>query len=219
MSKSYFPTDRTGRIDWYNNFAKEFPKVGKALGFSDAEITNAVNDSKYAVHILTTLGPDIDSDPGHAGNAVLSGQSSGDYVDLPAGGGAPPPVRPGIDTRRQARVERIKAHAKFTPDTAKKLRIESGKVDAASYKAELGRARQTGNFVTIPFRKAGGGVSGVNLYRQGKGDKSPQKVGFFFRTPAIDTAPGKGDLNYTARAVTNGKEIGQPSDAVSVTVQ
>jgi hypothetical protein len=218
MSKSYFPTDRAGRIDWYNNFAKEFPKVGKALGFSDAEITNAVNDSKYAVHILTTLGPDIDSDPGHAGNAVLSGQSSGDFVDLPAGGGGPTPVRPGIDTRRQARVERIKAQSKFNADFGKKLRIESGKVDAASYKAELGRARQTGNFVTIPFRKAGGGVSGINLYRQGKGDKSPQKVGFFFRTPAIDTAPGKGDLNYTARAVTNGKEIGQPSDAVKVTV-
>jgi hypothetical protein len=218
MSKSYFPTDRAGRIDWYNNFAKEFPKVGKALGFSDAEIANAVNDSKYAVHILTTLGPDIDSDPGHAGNAVLSGQSSGDFVDLPAGGGGPTPVRPGIDTRRQARVERIKAQSKFNADFGKKLRIESGKVDAASYKAELGRARQTGNFVTIPFRKAGGGVSGINLYRQGKGDKSPQKVGFFFRTPAIDTAPGKGDLNYTARAVTNGKEIGQPSDAVKVTV-
>ena len=218
MSKSYFPADRAGRTDWYNNFAKEFPKVGKDLAFSDAEITNAVNDSKYAVHILNTLGPDIDSDPGHVGNVVLSGQSSGDFVDLPAGGRAPTPVRPGIDTRRQARVERIKAHSKFTADIGKKLKIESGKIDAASYKAELGRARQTGNFVTIPFRKAGGGVSGINLYRQSKGDKAAQKVGFFFRTPAIDTAPGKGELNYTARAVVNEKEIGQPSDAVSVTV-
>src|SRR6266403_1433245 len=153
MSKSYFPADRAGRIDWYNNFAKEFPQAGKDLGFSETEITNAVNDSNYAVHILTTLGPDIDADPGQAAN----------------------------------------------------------------YKAELGRARQTGNFVTIPFRKAGGGVSGINLYRQGKGDKSPQKVGFFFRTPAIDTAHGKGELKYTARAVTNGNEIGQASDAVSVT--
>ena len=218
MSKSYFPADRAGRIDWYNNFAKEFSKVGKDLGFSDAETANAVNDSKYAVHILTTLGPDIDSDPGHIANSVLSGQSSGDYVDLPASGGAPTPVRPGIDTRRQARVERIKAHAKFSADVGKKLKIDTGKFEAASYKAELGRARQTGNFVTIPFRKAGGGVSGINLYRQGKGDKSPQKVGFFFRTPAIDTAAGKGDLSYTARAVMNGKEIGQPSDAVNVTV-
>ena len=218
MSKSYFPTDRAGRTSWYDNFAKEFPKAGKDLGFSDTEITNAVNDSKYAVHILNTLGPDIDSDPGHVGNVVLSGQSSGDFVDLPAGASAPTPVRPGIDTRRQARVERIKAHSKFTADIGKKLKIESGKIDAASYKAELGRARQTGNFVTIPFRKAGGGVSGINLYRQGKGDKAAQKVGFFFRTPAIDTAPGKGELNYTARAVVNEKEIGQPSDAVSVTV-
>jgi hypothetical protein len=205
-------------MDWYKNFATEFPKVGKDLGFSDTEITNAVNDSKYAVHIFTTLGPDIDSDPGHVANSVLSGQSSGDFVDLPGGAGAPAPVRPGIDTRRQARVERIKAHAKFTADTAKKLRIESGKVDAQNYKAELGRARQTGNFVTIPFRKAGGGVSGINLYRQGKGDKSPQKVGFFFRTPAIDTAAGKGEFRYTARAVMNEKEIGQSSDAVSVAV-
>src|SRR2546423_3618390 len=218
MSKSYFPTDRTGRIGWYDNFGKQFPTVGRELGFTDGEITNAVNDAKYAAHILNTLGPDIDADPGHAGNAVLSGQSSGDFVDLPAGGGAPTPVRPGIDTRRQARVERIKGNPKFTVEIGKKLKIETGKVDPANYKAELGRARQTGNFVTIPFRKAGGGVSGINLYRQGKSDKSPQKVGFFFRTPAIDTEPGKGDLKYTARAVMNEKEIGQPSDAGNVTV-
>src|SRR2546423_12432195 len=152
MSKSYFPADRAGRIDWYNNFGKEFSKIGKDLGFSDAEIANAVNDSKYAVHILTVLGPDIDSDPGHAANAVLSGQSSGDFVDLRTGGNAPTPVRPGIDPRRQARVERIKAHAKFADDVGKKIKIETGKVDASNYKAELGRARQTGNFVTIPFR-------------------------------------------------------------------
>ena len=45
MSKSYFPTDRAGRMAWYDNFGKEFPKVGKDLGFSDTEITNAVNDA------------------------------------------------------------------------------------------------------------------------------------------------------------------------------
>ena len=218
MSKSYFPTDRTGRSGWYDNFGKQFPTVGRELGFTDTEITNAVNDAKYAAHILNTLGPDIDADPGHVGNAVLSGQSSGDFVDLPAGGSAPTPVRPGIDTRRQARVERIKANPKFTAEIGKKLKIETDKLDTANYQAELGRARQTGNFVTIPFRKAGGNVSGINLYRQGKGDKSPQKVGFYFRTPAIDTAPGKGELTYTARAVMNDKEIGQASDAVSVTV-
>ena len=219
MSKSYFPMDRPGRIAWYDNFSKEFPKVGKDLGFAEIEIMNAVNDGNYAVYILRTFGPEIDADPGHAGNAILSGQSSGDYVDLPAGGSAPTRVRPGIDTRRQARVERIKAHPKFNSQVGKQLRIETEKLDPSKYKAELGRARQTGNFVTIPFRKAGGGVSGINLYRQGKGKKSPQKVGFYFRTPAIDTSPGKGDLTYIARAVVNGNEIGQPSDAVSVTVR
>lgn len=218
MSQSYFPADRTGRTNWYDNFANEFPKIGSELGFSNAEITNAVDDAKYAVHILTALGPDIDVDPGHAGNAVLSGQASADFVDLPDSAGAPAPVRPGIDTRRQARVERIKAHPKFSAEVAKNLKIDTGKFEAEKYKAELGRARQTGNFVTIPFRKAGGGVSGINLYRQGKGDKVPKKVGFYFRTPAIDTSPGKGELKYTARAVLNGNEVGQASEAVSVNV-
>jgi hypothetical protein len=218
MSKSYFPTDRAGRIAWYSNFANEFPSVGEELGFSDGEITNAVNDAKYAVHILNALGPDIDADPGHAANAILSGQSSGDFVDLPSGGSAPTPVRPGIDTRRQARVERIKASSKFNSGIAKRLEIDTEKFEVAKYKAELGRARQTGNFVTIPFRKAGGGVSGINLYCQGKRDKSPKKIGFFFRTPAIDTSGGRGELKYTARAVLNGGEVGQASDAVSVTV-
>src|SRR6202023_1855793 len=134
MSKSYFPADRAGRTDWYRNFSTEFPKVGSEFGFSEAEIANAGNDAKYAVHILTTLGPDIDADPAHAANAVLSGQSSGDFVDLPGRGGAPTPVRPGIDTRRQARIERIKSHPKFNDDVGKKLRIDTGKFDAAKYK-------------------------------------------------------------------------------------
>src|SRR5215471_8912402 len=121
MSQSYFPTDCAGRIAWYDNFAREFPKVGKNLGFSETEITNAVNDARYAVHILNTLGPDIDADPGHAANAILSGQSSGEYVDLPNGGNAPPAVHPGIDTRRQARIERIKSHPNFDAEIAKKL--------------------------------------------------------------------------------------------------
>ena len=217
MSKSYFPSDRAGRTEWYRNFAREFPNVGRDLGFSDIEIANAVNDAKYALHILTTLGPDIDADPGHIANSVLSGRSSGDYVDLPGNGG-PTAVRPGIDTRRQARVERIKANPRFNPDMARRLKIETAPIEAEKYKAELGRPRQTGNFVTIPFRKGGGTVSGINLYRQGKRDKSPQKVGCYFRTPAIDTSPGKGDLIYTARAVLNSKEVGQSSDPVSVTV-
>jgi hypothetical protein len=219
MNKSYYPTDRAGQINWHKNFAKEFPKVGENLGFSQAEIANAVNDSNYAVYILETLGPEIEADPGHAGRAVLEGQSAGSYVDLPRGSGAPPAVRPGIDTRRQARVERIKAQSKFTEAIGKQLKILAGKLDPKRYKAELGQPRQTGPNVTIPFRKAGGEVSGINLYRQAKGEKSPQFVGFFWRTPAIDTTPGRsGQLTYTARAVISEKEIGQPSDAVTVNV-
>jgi hypothetical protein len=218
MSKSYYPTDRAGQINWHTNFAKEFPKVGESLGFSQAEITNGVNDSTYAVYILETLGPDIESDPGHAGRAVLEGQSQGSYVNLPGGSGAPPAVRPGIDTRRQARVERIKAHSKFTDAIGNLLKIVSEKLDPNRYKAELGQPRQTGPNVTIPFRKAGGEVSGINLYRQAKGESSPHLVGFFWRTPAIDTKPGSGQLTYTARAVIHEKEIGQPSDAVAVNV-
>src|SRR4051812_23404309 len=99
MSKSYFPTERAGQIDWHNNFANEFPKVGSTVGFSEAEIASAVNDSKYAVFILQTLGPDIEADPSHAAHAVLDGQSAGDFVDLPAAAGGPTAVRPGIDTR------------------------------------------------------------------------------------------------------------------------
>ena len=218
MSKSYFPTDRAGQIGWHNNFAKEFPKVGRSLGFSDAEITNAVNDSKYAVYILQTLGPEIESDPGHAAHAVLDGQTSGEYVDLPGGTGAPAAVRPGIDTRRQARVERIKRHGAYNDAIRQQLKIAAATLDEKNYQAELGKPRQTGPTVTIPFRKAGGKVSGINLYRQRKGKGSPEKVNFFMRTPAIDTAPGKGEITYTARAVIGGKEIGRSSDGVSVTV-
>lgn len=226
MSKSYYPTDRTGQVAWHKNFAREFPKVGANFGFSAAEITSAVNDSNYAVYLLETLGPEIESNPAHAAFAVLEGQSQGSYVDLPSASGAPPAVRPGIDTRRQARVERIKGSAAFTFDViGKQLKIVGGKFDPKNYKAELGQGRQTGpNTVVVPFRKAGGEISGINLYRQRKDESAPQLVSFFMRTPAVDpvppASPGKPEQRtYTARAVINGKEIGQPSDPVGVTVK
>jgi len=226
MSKSYYPTDRSGQIAWHKNFAKEFPNVGAKLGFSPAEITNGVNDSNYAVYLLEALGPEIESDPTHAAHAVLEGQSQGEFVDLPSTAAAPPAVRPGIDTRRQARVERIKASAAFTFDViGKQLKVVGGKFDPKNYKAELGQARQTGpNTVVVPFRKAGGEVSGINLYRQRKGNGAAELVNFFMRTPAVDpmppAAPGKTEeRTYTARAVMNGREIGQPSDPVRVAVK
>lgn len=226
MSKSYYPTDRNGQIDWHKNFAAEFPKVGASFGFTAVEIASAVNDSNYAVYLLETLGPEIESDPTHVARAVLEGQSQGSYVDLPSASNAPPAVRPGIDTRRQARVERIKASPAFTFDViGKQLKIVGGKFDPKNYKAELGQARQTGpNTVVIPFRKAGGEVAGINLYRQRKDEAAPTLVNFFKRTPAMDplppAAPGKPEQRtYTARAVINGKEIGQSSDPVGVTVK
>ena len=216
MSKSYYPTDRAGQIQWHTNFAAEFPKVGERLGFSRTEIDNAVADSKYASYLLKTLGPDLESQANHPAFAVLEGQSSGDYVDVPGAAGAPSAVRPGVDTRRQARIERIKRHPNYNEAIRQQLKIGVSALDAENYKAELGKPRQTGPTVTIPFRKAGGKVSGINLYRQRKGEKSPRKVAYFLRTPAIDTDPGKGDLTYTARAVKDGDEIGQPSDPVAI---
>lgn len=220
MSKSYFPGDRTGQIAWHNNFANEFPNIANRLGFTDAEITNAVNDSKYAAYLLGMLGPEVDSETNRAAEAVLDGQASGQFVDFRTGSDAPIAVRPGIDTRRQARVERIKRFGSFNDAIAKQLKIATDKIDPKSYKAELGIPRRTGNYVTIPFRKAGGNVSGINLYRQCKGESAPKHVGFYFRTPAIDTTAtrsGKPEkCEYTARAVVHDKEIGQFSDAVSI---
>jgi len=219
MSKSYFPDDRAGQIAWYRNFAAAFPEIGVKLGFTEGEIANAINDCRYAVYILEALGPELESSTNHPAQDVLEGQSSGEFVDLPAGSKAPPAVRPGIDTRRQARVERIKRHPNYNQEIRQQLKIAVPPLDERSYKAELGRPRQTGPTVTIPFRKAGGEVSGINLYRQGKGEKSPRNVGFFMRTPAIDTDPGKpGEITYTARAVKDGEEIGQSSDPVSLTL-
>lgn len=219
MSKSYFPDDRAGQIEWYRNFAATFPGIGAQLGFSEGEIANAVNDCSYASYILETLGPEMESASSHPAQAVLEGQSSGEFVELPAGSKAPPAVRPGIDTRRQARVERIKRHSNYNDAIRQQLKIAVPALDERSYKAELGRPRQTGPTVTIPFRKAGGKVSGINLYRQRKGEKSPRKLGFFMRTPAIDIDPGTaGEITYTARAVKDGEEIGQLSDAVTLKI-
>jgi hypothetical protein len=219
MSKSYYPTDRAGQIDWHSNFIAEFPKIGEKLGFSRAEIDNAVADSKYAAHLLKTLGPELETQENLPAFAVLEGQSSGQFVDVRGAADAPPAVRPGIDTRRQARIERIKRHPNYNESIRQQLKIGVPTLDEKNYQAELGKPRQTGPTVTIPFRKAGGKISGINLYRQRKGERAPEKIGFFMRTPAIDTDPAtSGQLTYTARAVKDGDEIGQPSDPVMIVV-
>jgi hypothetical protein len=219
MSQSYYPTDRPGQIEWHTNFTAEFPKLGEKLGFSRAEIDNAVADSKYAAHLLKTLGPETETQENLRAFAVLEGQSSGEFVDVRSTAGAPPAVRPGIDTRRQARIERIKRSPNYNESIRQQLKIGVPALDEKNYKAELGKPRQTGPTVTIPFRKAGGKVSGINLYRQRRGERAPEKIGFYIRTPAIDTDPGSaGQLTYTARAVRDGDEIGQPSDPVMIVV-
>jgi hypothetical protein len=219
MNKSYYPTDRAGQIDWHTNFTAEFPKIGEKLGFSRAEIDNAIADSKYAVYLLKTLGPELEAQENLSAFVVLEGQSSGEFLDLRATADGPAAVRPGIDTRRQARIERIKRHPNYDESIRQQLKIGVSALDEKNYQAELGKPRRTGPTVTIPFRKAGGKVSGINLYRQRKGERAPEKVGFFMRTPAIDTDPGtSGQLIYTGRAVKDGDEIGQPSDPVMIVV-
>jgi len=143
MSKSYYPTDRAGQIDWHNNFAKEFPKVGESLGFSQPEIANAANDSKYAVYILETLGPDIESDPGHAARAVLEGQSQGSYVDLP-GGSSAPPAR-GLE--HLAASDRMVIATRRALLSAARGLQDSGKVPALVDRPELCRNARGGDVV------------------------------------------------------------------------
>ena len=219
MNKSYYPTDRAGQIEWHNNFTAEFPRLGEKLGFSRAEIDNAMADSRYAAYLLKTLGPELETQENLPAFVVLEGQSSGEFVDVHGAAGAPTAVRPGIDTRRQARIERIKRHPNYNESIRQQLKIAVPALDEKNYKAELGKPRQTGPTVTIPFRKAGGKVSGINLYRQRRGERAPERVGFYIRTPAIDTDPGSsGQLTYTARAVRDGDEIGQPSDPVMIVV-
>ena len=219
MNKSYYPTDRAGQIDWHANFTAEFPKIGEKLGFSRAEIDNAIADSKYAAYLLKTLGPELETQENLPAFVVLEGQSSGEFVDIRGTSGAPTAVRPGIDTRRQARIERIKRHPDYNEAIRQQLKIGVPTLDEKNYKAELGKPRQTGPTITIPFRKAGGKISGINLYRQRKGEPAPEKIGFFMRTPAIDTDPAtSAQLTYTARAVKDGDEIGQPSDPVTIVV-
>jgi len=229
----YYPHNRAGQINWHTNFAKEFPSVGPALGFTAAEITSAVNDSNYAVYLLQQLAPTLDSTARSLTgfvHTVLEGQPQGAPLPLPAIPDyptGPTPVPPGIDTRRQARVERIKRAPGYIAETHGKqlgLAAASGGFDKASYKAELGTPQQSGaNKVTIPFRKSAGQIDGINLYRQRKSDAAPVLVKFFMRTPAVDVAPlaqaGIPEtITYTARAVSKDQEIGQPSDGKLVTV-
>ena len=186
MSKSYFPADRAGRIDWYSNFAKEFPKAGKDLGFSETEITNAVNDT-------STAGRTTGTEPGRprsCRHAVLSG-SSGDYVDLPRARARR--LRCGLtDTRRRRGTNQPRRNS--APTSAANSKLENSRPRIKSSSVARARPKILSRSCSVKPVAALG-----QSFRRGKGDKSPAKVGFFFRTPAIDTAPGKGELNTARR--------------------
>ena len=230
----YYPHNRAGQINWHLNFAKEFPKVAPGLGFTAGEITSAANDSNYAVYLLQQLAPMLDTTAASLTgfvHTVLEGLPQGtpltppEMPDYPAG---PAAVPPGIDTRRQARVERIKRATGYTPDVVGRqlgLAAADAGFEASKYKAELAQPQQSGpGKVVVPFRKAGGKINGINLYRQRAGEASPTLVKFFMRTPAVDTAPlaqANGaalKVTYTARAVVNDEEVGQPSESRSLMV-
>ncbi len=230
----YYPENRAGQINWHTNFAREFPTVGTALGFSNAEITSAVNDSNYAVYLLQKIAPLLESTAkaltGYV-HTVVEGQPAGAPLPLPQlfeeYPPGPPAVPPGIDTRRQARVERIKRADAYTAEViGRQLGIVAaeGSFRPETYRAELGQPHQTApNKVAVLFRKGAGKIDGIHLYRQRRGDPAPVLVRFFMRTPAVDTAPLVDPLKpetitYTGMAVVNDEEIGQRSEGRTVTV-
>ncbi|MEJ7846744.1 MAG: hypothetical protein WKF92_01505 [Pyrinomonadaceae bacterium] len=154
-NQRWFPTNRTARAAWFNNFAVQFEKIAVSLGFTQADI-DAVNADNEVVqfaarsmtsakaylkalqsfHFLITQGGIGDTEP-----------------QLPAAPNfiPPPMVATGIWERLERLRRRIKAAPAFTNETAAVL----GMIPA--------QERSLSGQDTVPKMKAGGLTTGYRF--------------------------------------------------------
>ncbi|MFN6962218.1 MAG: hypothetical protein ACK4S4_00460 [Pyrinomonadaceae bacterium] len=227
----WFPTSRTERAAWFQNFANEFARVAIDLGFTQADIdaVNADNDviqylqrQLISVKAYLTALQTFDRE-------ITHGKRSDAVRPVPELPPMPVPAvaTAGIFERLERLVRRIRTMPKYTHATGALLGIIPRKPDAAAMLPERPK-----NFVAKPLPAGYGFKVSVSrlgypsfiieIRRQGEAEWTylATCVGTnSIRCSVEPLAPGKPELIHVRTRMCKGNDpVGQYSDAQVLTL-
>ncbi len=230
MATDYLPNDGESFCGWLENWKVEFAAVAPSLNFTASEITDALADADWSLHVCRAAS-DASS---HASawvqfrESLLSGDGntpvgSAPVSSAPAAPASPAPAQ-GAITRIRATVKRLKGAPAYTSAIGQSLRIVSNVTveDAATAKPAL-RVKPLPMF-QAELRWPRRSFSGVLVQSQRDGETAWTDHGVKTDNAFVDTRQpleaNKPELRrYRQIYVKKDEPVGLWSDVVSVTVQ
>lgn len=196
MSTTTIPQGNNERITWGNNFVAQFLLVAASLGFTNAETTDAVDDTVMMIYVIeNAMGNQAFSKAGNAYKQdILGGVDEGNEspkTPVLNAVAKPAVIRPaGVLPRLQIVCARIKAHQNYTNVIGELLMI------ATTHEVtEIGEnTKPTGTGTAMNFSKVRldwvkGKFSGVIIESQ-RGDETEwTRLDRDFRSPFDDERP------------------------------
>lgn len=206
-------------------FAKGLVTEGTSLGFSKAEIDEAMADALYLEWIVKCVDIADKYEREWVEFSKLARKGVGTVANMtapvaPTFDAAPPVVAPGIQQRFTEKAAKAKVNPNCTLDIQKRLGIETVKSTVVHDTPDL-KLNYSADFVEISFHRYG--HQSINLYKNvdGKGyGVKPYMT--LHKSPFIDKEmPASGVtalIKYKAIYVDADEEIGNFSPEVSITV-
>ena len=225
----WFPTSRTERAAWFNNFTTKFAQIALDLGFSQTDIDEVNADNMVIQFISYTIyQTETYSRAVQAFHQIITlGESSSSTPDFPAFPVriVPPITRPGIFERLEHLVRRIRVAPGYSPSVGAVLGIiprAPGPVDLAEAVPNIKATAAAANhrfLVRTTRRKFDGFV--IEIRRNRSNVWEPQ--GKFLRSPAeIAVTPNNPSepelIDVRIRMIQGNDPVGQYSDIQTITL-
>ena len=225
----WFPTSRTERAAWFQNFAGKFAEIGLSLGFTQAEIDAVAADNavvQYAASYLTSLEANMNAARKFE-RLITQGPNNGTEPHMPVPNlPAPPPmVTSGIYERLARLVARIRVAPTYNTSVGTLLGVvRSGNTSKLTnnYVPEQKVWVEGANY-SFSVRCTVGEFDGFQVsYRRADGQRW-ETANTFTRSPAqvrvIPSAPGQPEqISVRVRMVKANEPVAQYSSMASITL-
>lgn len=208
-----------------NNFKSKLGNYQAVLGLTNAQITDAENDSGFMGFVV--LGSNTANTYKEGWSSLKQNVRGGDGTApigaFPAAVNiATPPtsVAPGVEQRFRAIVAQIKANPAYTKAMGEDLQIVAAESTTTLDKPELAVKVDGGNAI-ITFKK--GKSNGVKIYGKRGTETAFSFLAIDTRSPYVDNRPNETPgspetRQYYAYFIINDEQVGGQSDVISVNV-
>jgi hypothetical protein len=221
----WFPTNRTERAAWFQNFTNNFAKVAAILGFSPAEVAavQADNDMVQFLNTKVAAFKNYVTAVQLFQQHVTLGRNDGMTPDFPVTPSfTVPPLTPaGIFERLERTVRRVRVAHAYSDDIGVLLGIipsKPARLIEDEVVPSLKAAGMPTNVIEIRFTR--GRMTAVDVWT--KVDKSAEwtHAGIFTNSPAVIKVPDNDGqpraVQIRARYVLGNDPVGQYSNIVNV---